>query len=344
MADAAHLATDKKLERIDKKLTSIHKRAEKEIGVKWRDYLIDANAQIAPLQKQLADAQAKHDTALANQLKKQIADKQRAMTVVNSKYKRLTDQLANEITKVNQTAVAYVNGETPSIFTLNYNYVAQDINSFDLGISFELVDKNTVKKLILEEPELLPSQTINNAKDIAWNIHKTNSEVLQGILQGESIEKLAARLAKSVCDSNEAAAIRNARTMTTGAENAGRRAGHERAAKMGVHLEDVWIATLDGRTRHEHRLADQQSVKVGQPFILDGYKLRFPGDPSAPGYLVYNCRCTVIGKLIGIDDDIDEIRHNSDLKGMTYEQWKASKPVYTHKKKRRKNGTSKNNK
>ncbi len=292
MADAAHIATDKELERIEKKLTSIYKRAEKEIGVKWRDYLIKANAKIAPLQKQLADAQAKHDTALANQLKKQIADKQRAMTVVNSKYKRLTDQMANEITKVNQTAVAYVNGETPSIFTLNYNYVAQDINSFDLGISFELVDKNTVKKLILEEPELLPSQTINNAKDIAWNIHKTNSEVLQGILQGESMPKIADRFSR-VMAMNAASAIRNARTAVTCAENSGRMEMMHEAEAKGVHALKKWIATHDERTRDAHMELDNKTQEIDEPFVNSIGEIMFPADPHAHPANVYNCRCSL---------------------------------------------------
>lgn len=38
-----------------------------------------------------------------------------------------------------------------------------------------------------------------------------------------------------------------------------------------------------------------------QAFKLDGYHLMYPGDSSAPGYLVYNCRCTTVAVVDGVD-------------------------------------------
>lgn len=86
----------------------------------------------------------------------------------------------------------------------------------------------------------------------------------------------------------------------------------------------MWRATLDGRTRHAHRLLDGQMVDIGEKFKVDGYELEYPGDPSAPGYLVYNCRCTVVS--------VDKF-HNPNapraakLGDMSYEEWKAGKEV-----------------
>lgn len=42
----------------------------------------------------------------------------------------------------------------------------------------------------------------------------------------------------------------------------------------------MWRATLDGRTRHAHRLLDGQMVDIGEKFKVDGYELEYPGDPS----------------------------------------------------------------
>lgn len=47
---------------------------------------------------------------------------------------------------------------------------------------------------------------------------KTNAEILQGILQSESMDKIAGRLSK-VTEMNETAEIRNARVIITGAES-----------------------------------------------------------------------------------------------------------------------------
>ena len=152
--------------------------------------------------------------------------------------------------------------------------------------------------------------------------------MLQSILQGEPIPKIADRLADAVWDSNRAAAIRNARTMTTGAENAGRVDSYKRAEKMGIKMEQMWVATLDDRTRYEHRQLDGMRVVVGEPFEIDGYTIRFPGDPQAEPEMVYNCRCTLIAAVAGTEIDQNEAKdlpRNSKLGDMTYEEWKYAK-------------------
>jgi hypothetical protein len=58
---------------------------------------------------------------------------------------------------------------------------------------------------------------------------------------------------------------------------------------MGIEMQQTWVATLDGRTRHEHRMLDGQTVPIGEPFEVDGYKIRYPGDPTAEGFLIWNC-------------------------------------------------------
>ena len=42
-------------------------------------------------------------------------------------------------------------------------------------------------------------------------------------------------------------------------------------------------------------------VPAMQALKLDGYHLMYPGDSSAPGYLVYNCRCTTVAVVDGVD-------------------------------------------
>ena len=88
----------------------------------------------------------------------------------------------------------------------------------------------------------------------------------------------------------------------------------------------MWLATLDGRTRHEHRQLDGQTVTVGDPFKIDGEEIRFPGDPFAPGYLVWNCRCTLVAQLEGFETDPDDmgLRYDDRLAGMSYEDWKEA--------------------
>lgn len=111
-------------------------------------------------------------------------------------------------------------------------------------------------------------------------------------------------------------AIRAARTAVTAAENGGRQASYERAAEMGVELTREWLAIHDARTRHAHGMADGQRVKVGEPFIVGGEELMFPGDTSrgASGWNIYNCRCGLTSAAKG-----------HERKRETYSQWLAKK-------------------
>jgi len=86
-----------------------------------------------------------------------------------------------------------------------------------------------------------------------------------------------------------------ARTETMGALNAGRSDAFAAVAEeLGGQFESMWISTIDGRTRPTHRRADGQRVEMGQPFVVGGASLRFPGDPLGPGQETIQCRCTSI--------------------------------------------------
>ena len=65
-----------------------------------------------------------------------------------------------------------------------------------------------------------------------------------------------------------------------------------------------------------------------QALKLDGYHLMYPGDCDASGYLVYNCRCTTVAVVDGVDtgDTMRRARdpetgQNALVEDMTYDEW-----------------------
>ena len=93
-----------------------------------------------------------------------------------------------------------------------------------------------------------------------------------------------------------------ARTETLKALNAGRQEALDQLIENpnnDVRAEDVvraWDSAGDGKTRPTHVAADlQDPVPQGQPFVVGGYSLMYPGDTSlgAPAEEVINCRCYV---------------------------------------------------
>ena len=288
MADKVHRLTDEKLEEMEKRLSAIYSRADKEITKKYNDLL----------QKIAIQDREKRELVKAGKLSEDEYKKWRKKKLLYEKQaKERANEIAAELSRVNEMAMAYVNGELPKIYGLNYNAIEKTIEEIG-GYSFTLVDADTVRNLALSDETLLPYKYIDGKKDIRWNTKKVNAEVLQGILQGESIPNIAKRLSH-VTEMNKTAAIRNARTSVTSAECKGRQDSYIRATNDGIILEREWIATNDGRTRHSHRLLDGQIAEVDKPFKSELGDIMYPGDPEADPANVYNCRCTIAAKVMG---------------------------------------------
>ena len=297
MVDKAHLATDELLSKMERRLRAIYTRASREIGEAWKAYLREAGTEIADLQKQYQEAKKANDTEMARRIGKSLQKAKRERTLTDRRYRELTRQTAEQLAHVNETATAYINNNLPEVYAINYNATGEAFNGIG-GYSFTLTDADTIRNLVEADSSFLPMRELDFAKDVAWNIEKMNAEVLQGILRGESMDKIADRLAE-VIGMNLRSAISAARTMVTSAENKGRQDGFERAAAMGIILEREWIATSDGRTRDWHRELDGVTVGVDEPFENAIGKIMYPGDPSANGANVWNCRCTIAAKVLG---------------------------------------------
>lgn len=174
-------------------------------------------------------------------------------------------------------------------------------------------------------PNYPKAQAVRRGIDLAYSKRQIGSAVTSGILQGHSVGQIAAEVQRHVTDMSWTSATRAARTAVTAAQNGGRQDTYEAAQKMGIELKKEWVATLDNRTRHAHAMADGQVVAVDKPFKLDGYDLMFPGDKRAPGYLVYNCRCTTIAAF----KDYGKAAQRRSIDGvgedMTYQEWEKKK-------------------
>lgn len=219
------------------------------------------------------------------------------------RFESLRDKLAERLTNANEVAISYVNDATPGIYTLNRNYAAYEVSG--AGGNFTLYDEQTVRRLIVEQPDLMPyypkEKALRRGIDLEFGKKQITNAVTSGILMGRSSRGIAADLRSRIIDMSVDSAIRAARTAVTAAENGGRQATYEKAAEMGIEMQRVWIATKDHRTRKWHGMADGQRVGVDEAFTVGGEKLMFPGDRShgASGWNIYNCRCAVRGVIKG---------------------------------------------
>lgn len=244
------------------------------------------------------------------------------------RFYEMAEVLATDMTNSDKIAAAIINGSLPDVFAVGYNYALyQGELTGGFQTSFTLYDRDTVMRLMEEEPELLPVQAkINVPKEMRWNKRHIASSMTQSLMQGERLEDVAKRMAASVAGMNERQAVRNARTAYTSAENGGRYNGFRRLSGAGVDLVLEWCATLDDRTRHEHRLLDGQRRKVDEPFVVDGESILYAGDPYAPQGLIWNCRCTILSYVKGFEEN-REVKAEAfpDDEYDSYADWKFMK-------------------
>jgi SPP1 gp7 family putative phage head morphogenesis protein len=244
------------------------------------------------------------------------------------RYQDLQSKLAARYTKANQTAISYVNDATPGIYSLNRNYAAYTIEQVAGDVGFTMWDESTVKRLIKEQPGLMPNypkaKAVKRGIDLEYGKKQITKSVTSGILQGKSVNKIAVDLMDNITTMSQTSAVRAARTAVTGAQNAGRLDSYEAAKQMGIKVKKQWLATLDGRTRDSHQELDGMTVDIDEAFPNG---CEYPGDPAGEPSEVYNCRCTMISVVEGVDTS-DAKRRTGDgdvTPKMTFLEWVDSK-------------------
>jgi len=243
-----------------------------------------------------------------------------------TRHEGMVTELTSIAHNANVAAAAMVNDELPRVFAENANYAAFYVDqSLGKVTGFDLVNRDAVARLLVEDPDLLPKAFMDPVKDVTWNRQKFSSAITQSILLGESVPHAVERL-QNVVGMNERHATMLARTALTGAENGGREHTYDRAREKGIDTDYIWEATLDSRTRDSHIQlhGEVRDERTGE--FSNG--LKYPGDPNGSPEDVANCRCRLSAQVRGFArrDYTSLSSQWSDLpSGATYEEWKAGK-------------------
>lgn len=330
--DDGHKETERQLQQLEKRIEKEFQTAANDLQKKIDDYF---------KRFQKRDNAKKKDMESGKITKEEYKQWRLNQIAQGRRFEALRDHIAERMTKAHEVAVAYINDATPGIYSLNRNFAAYTIEQATDAIAFDLWDEQTVRQLLVTQPETMPyyppKRAVQRNIDLAYGKRMVTNQVTQAIIQGESIPQLTKRLQRNIPTMSMVSAIRAARTAMTAAQNAGRQDSYAAAEKMGIKLKKMWMATLDNRTRHAHQQLDGQIVGVNDDFTVDGYKLKFPGDKNAPGYLVYNCRCTMIADLAEIHGTGKRRARGEDgknvvIENMTYAQWEEWKKKQNEKK------------
>ena len=316
MSDAGFNQSEKMLNDLEKRIHKEYEQASKEMAEKVDAYFAKFKSQDEAKREQYENGEIS---------KKEYTEWRQRKMATGKRYTEMRDTLAKDLTNTDRIAMKMVNQSLPDVYALNMNYGTYQIEKeTKINTSFTLYNHAAVERLIKENPNLLPmNPQLDIPKDLRWNQQHINSAITQGILQGKSIPDIAKDLQR-VTGMDENAAIRNARTAMTGAQNAGRFDSIKRAQARGIGVKKGWLAILDSRTRDSHVGLDGEVVNVDETFPNG---LMYPGDTS--NYIpeeIYNCRCRLTTEYDKYKTDWSNpaLRNTTKFKAKSYDEWKKA--------------------
>lgn len=268
---------------VKKNYDTIYARAEKETQAKLSAYL----------EKFKKEDEEKSRLVSEGKMTKEAYDKWRiGKEFTGKRWESMKSTITQELKNTDRKALAHVNKFIPDVFVGGYNEVGNEPLK---GYSFTLIDAGTVAKLAYSNKSLLPKIEVDGKKQDRWNDKLLRAEITQGVVQGESLPKIAKRL-ENVFGKNSRSWLNNARTAMTMAENQGRQYSYEKMDEDGVEIEKQWIASHDKRVRQSHQHVDGETIPIKEEFSNG---LMYPGDPDGDPEEVYGCRCTMISEIKG---------------------------------------------
>lgn len=320
MADTGRRMTDAEFRRLRAKIKDVYQEAYEDIYKKNLDFVKRHERKEAQYRQMVAEGripQADFDAWMRGQV------------FMGDQWEAKRKQMQATLLHADQMAMDMINGSRIRVFADNANFIGYELEKHGrVQTSFGLYDAESVKRLLMEEPELLPPRKVGRDESYRWYNKQIQGAITQGIIQGEKLVDIAKRVGMATGEATMNAMLRNARTMHTGAECAGRIEGMHQAQKLGIDVQKKWLATLDNHTRDSHRTLDGQVRNVDKPFDSELGKIMFPGDPTAHPGNVWNCRCTLTYVYPKYPDSIAQRRDNITgevIEDMTYREWEAMK-------------------
>lgn len=158
--------TDMELEKLEKKIKKEYGKAWKELEKKAEEYF----KQFEKRYKQEFEAyqngkytKQEFDLWVQSQLGR------------GARWEDLRDMMSGRVTDANKVAASYINDVTPGIYSLNHNFEAHVISTVHKNAAFNLVDEQTIKRLLMRKVPVLPfnKAVINIPKDERWKDRKS---------------------------------------------------------------------------------------------------------------------------------------------------------------------------
>ena len=235
-----------------------------------------------------------------------------------NRFDSLLKQIMLNINLTNEIAVKMINDDMIGVYWFNYAYLGYTIeNELNARIGFQVFNQNVIKKILQDNLNPFTLLAIDNLKDKSNVYMQLKRELGAGLLQGESIFYLSKRIEK-VLNVSHNSSVTMAITETTRIQNSARMDSFEFAETKGIKVKKEWISTIDKRTRKSHRRLMGEVRELDQKFSNG---LMYPGDPNGKAEEVIKCRCTMVSKLVDIEETKKELDIDKNIAKLSFEEW-----------------------
>ena len=294
--DRGHELTDERIKEIEERLHEEYLQAAHDVSEELRRYAKAFELKDQKWQEWVKNGKHTKEEYLAWRKQQLMGD---------ARWNALKERLADRMFDSNQAAQEIIASYMPDIMALNHNWALYDLEmGAGIDTALSIYNRESIGRILIDDPDLMPGpgkgimQAISEGKAKRWEKQKIQSLMIQEIMTGKSIPKMAEKMAEQLANGDLKASVRNCRTMATNAQNAGRYGAYRRVDRSGYDLTIEWAATLDMRTRHEHRMMHGQRRELDEPFEVSVgnriVKILYPaqtkyGQSDIPQQMIWNC-------------------------------------------------------
>lgn len=291
---------------IDEYLEKLLEQREKEIDRIYLDQLKAIREQIAEMYERYAKGET---LTYADMMKYNRLEKQ--LELIREELQKIYKEVGQVIFK--SIEEQFLENYFRTAYLLEYE--AQQKMGYGRSIPdvVEEVIQNPIAGLTLNE--ILEK----NRQAITWRIRQ---EITQGLIAGESYQKMAQRI-RSALGGDRSKALTVAWTEAGRAQILGRLEAIEQAEEY-IEVERVWDAALDRRTRPAHRVLDGQKADEEGYFHYRGMRAKGP-HLWGVARMDIRCRCTVRVQIEGEQPSVRRARRDDGsteiIPWTNYEDW-----------------------
>lgn len=300
-----------------KELADLSKATEKMITKTQKQLLIAYKKALNSVRSKLAEVYSKYE-------------KDGVLTYAEmTKYNRLSElqkEINDEIKKLGKVTTSALEKLSSDVYQESYYRTAFAIEkTVGANLKYGLLNPKVIESVVLRKIDklTLPERLRRHRAEV---VYKIREQLTQGLIQGESYKKMSDRI-KPIFDGDATKSFRIARTEAHRCQTEGILASCKHADELGVKQVKVWDATLDDKTRDDHREMDGEKVELDEDFVLpDGSTAEGPGMSGEPGQDI-NCRCRVRIEIVGYEPEFRRIRDEGFVPYKTYNQWAEAKGI-----------------